>query len=51
MCPQQTNDQWLALKKNAQADWERACRIDEEIRGRLPNVYLLSKCIPLRELE
>ena len=51
MCPQKGAGEWQALRAESPEDWERACRIDEEIRERAPDVYLLSRPVALRDME
>ena len=50
MCPQRTMFEWLRLKVECPEDFERACRIEDEIRSVDPSVWLTSKCRPLRDL-
>lgn len=50
MCPQRTMFEWLRLKVECPEDFEEACRIEEQIREIDPNVYLMPKCRPLREI-
>lgn len=50
MCPQRTMFEWLRLKVECPEDFERACQIEDELRQVDPNVYLTSKCRPLRDL-
>lgn len=50
MCPQRTMFEWLRLKVECPEDFEKACRIEDQIREIDPNVFLTSKCRPLRDL-
>ena len=50
MCPQRTMFEWLRLKVECPEDFDRACRIEDEIRAFDPRVFLTPKCRPLREI-
>jgi hypothetical protein len=51
MCPQKSAEEWRKLREESPVDWEWACRVDEEIRARAPDVYLLPRPVALRELD
>ena len=49
-CPLRTNYEWLRLKYENPADFERACEIEDYIRSVRPDVYLNSACRSLGEV-
>lgn len=53
MCPYRRNPQWRRLRDYSPQDWEKACRLDEEIRERdnEGGVWLHQDRVPLREAD
>ena len=57
-CPFHSNDEWRRVKSN-EADWERACEIDDALRneesvvnrGLDSKLYLHRSCRPLRDVN
>jgi hypothetical protein len=47
-CPNHTQDEWRAIRQRP-ADWQAAVKLDRELRGTDPNVFLHSDCVPLDE--
>lgn len=50
ICPLRQQFEWLRLYIESPADFERACRIEEEMHVDHPDVFLLSSCKPLRSI-
>ena len=52
-CPFRSTNEWLEMKKNNPEQFESACEFDDQIREvwESGEVFLSSKCVPLRELE
>jgi hypothetical protein len=53
MCPHRSNAEWRFLRDEQPEDFERACRLDEEIReeDELHAVYLHESRVPLRDAD
>lgn len=51
MCPYRSDQEWMLMKQEAPQDFERAKRLEQEIRERDPNAYLHRSCKPLGEVE
>lgn len=47
-CPNKRNTQWRHTRDHRPEEFEQACKDDEEIRTRNPNVYLHESLVPLR---
>ena len=53
-CPYQSNARWLDMKKNRPQEWDRAVKLDQQIRdsskkGVKQPIYLHKDCVPLSE--
>ena len=53
-CPYQSNTRWLDMKKNRPQEWNRAVKLDQQIRdsskkGVKQPIYLHKDCVPLSE--
>lgn len=51
MCPNHHNGEWLRLKLEQPAEFEKACALEDEIRQRDPHAWLHRSCVPLREVD
>jgi len=47
MCPQQTDQSWLNMKRERPTEWKRAIEIEQEIQHVKPGVYLRKSLRPL----
>lgn len=51
MCPQKTDNEWLDLRDDYPDDWDRAVKLEGEIRRVRPDVYLHKSCKSLDEAD
>ena len=55
-CPYQSNVRWLEMKKNRPQEWDRAVKLDQQIRdsskkGVKHPIFLHKDCVPLSEVN
>lgn len=55
ICPFHDDATWREMKLNSPEEFEQACKLDDAIRTNIPgvkgDVFLHSKCVPLREYD
>lgn len=50
-CPNQPNAEWRDLRDNSPAEFEDACRLEDELREEDPGVYFHESRVPLRQAD
>jgi hypothetical protein len=51
MCPNHADSEWVDMKQNWPADFDAACRLEEEARIKDPHFYLHPSCVPLAQVD
>lgn len=51
MCPLQSNDEWLEVKRDFPALFRKAVALEKKLRDKDPHVWLHRDCVPLGEVD
>lgn len=50
MCPNQSDSEWMETRWNRPSEFERAVKLEQEIRKVDPNAWLHKQCVPLDQV-
>jgi len=51
MCPNQSDKEWLEVKKNRPDEFQKAVKLEQEIQSDDPHAWLHKSCVPLDQVD